>query len=227
MKRLASVLVPVVALAAGCAADRPPDEVTSDGLARVPAPSEAGVYRTPGADFTRYRRIILEPPSISFVDNWREKHPEVSTAEIARILHETVDLFRQEFTRELVEAGSYEFAEDLGPDVLLVIPTIEDLDIGAPEQGNVIRPISMKITGDLRDALSSEVLGRVITYQPAERFSMYGWRTANRATNAHEQRMAFMKWSRRVREALNVAKTERPRSPVAAQEEGGAAIQPE
>lgn len=85
----------------------------------------------------------------------------------------------------------------------------------------------MRISGDLRDAPSSEVAGRVITYQPSDHFSMYGWRTANRATNAHEQRMAFMKWSRRVREALNVAKTERPRTPAAAQEEGGEANQPE
>lgn len=226
MKRPASILVTVVALAAGCAADRPPEEVTSDGLARVPAPSEAGVFRTPGANFTKYRRIILEPPSISFVENWREKHPEVTTAELARILHESVELFRQEFTRELIEVGPYEFAEELGPDVLLVIPAIEDLDIGAPDQGNVIRPISMKITGDLRDAMSSEVVARVITYQPSERFSMYGWRAANRATNAHEQRMAFMKWSRRVHEALGVAKTERPRTP-AAQEERGGVDQPE
>lgn len=219
MKRLASVLVTVVALAAGCAADRPPEEITSDGVARVPSPSEAGVYRTPGVNFTKYRKIILEPPSIAFVENWREKHPEVSTAEIARILHESVELFREEFTRELIEVGPYEFADEFGDDVLLVIPVIEDLDIGAPEQGNVVRPISMKISGDLRDSLTSEVVGRVITYQPSERFSMYGWRAANRATNAHEQRMAFMKWSRRVREALNVAKTERPRTPASATSE--------
>jgi hypothetical protein len=227
MRRLASVLVTVVALAAGCAADRPPEELTSDGLARVPSPGEAGVYRTPGANFTKYRRIILEPPSITFVENWREKHPEVTTAEIARILHESVELFHQEFTRELVEIGPYEFAEELDADVLLVIPAIEDLDIGAPDQGNVVRPISMKISGDLRDAQSGEVVGRVITYQPSDHFSMYGWRAANRATNAHEQRMAFMKWSRRVREALNVAKTERPRTPAVVQEERGEADQPE
>jgi len=35
---------------------------------------------------------------------------------------------------------------------------------------------------------------------------------ANRVTNAHEQRLAYSKWSRLVREAIDVAKAERPRS---------------
>lgn len=212
------ILVPV--FLAGCAGNRPPEEVTNDGLVRVPSRAAGGVYRAPDAAFTHYRRIILEPPSVNFVENWAENHKEVSQGEIQRIRAESVALFREEFTRELIEGGSYEFADDPAPDVLLVVPAIEELDITAPEAGvapgmrtYTTGPVTMKLTGDLRDALTGKVVGRVITYQAAERYAFNELRVSNRVTNAHEQRQVFERWARLLHEALNVAKVERPRPP--------------
>jgi len=220
MRIHAPALILGLVLAAGCAADRPPEEITADGLVRVPSRSAGGVYRAPEASFLQYRRIILEPPSIGFIKDWREKHPEVSDAEFARIRAESVHLFRDEFSREFVKRGPYTFADDPAADVLLVIPAIEDLDIVAPDGGveagtrtYTNGPVSMKVTGDLRDSLTGKVVGRVTMFQPAERYGFNELRIANRVTNAHEQRDVFSRWSRLVREALNVAKAERPRPP--------------
>lgn len=219
MRRITSILVLGFGFAAGCASDRPPEETTPDGLVRVPSRSAGGVYRAPDTSFIQYRRVILEPPSIGFVKNWREKHADVSAVEFARMRAETVQLFRQEFTREFVERGPYEIAEDPAADVLLIVPTIDDLDIVAPESAvepgtrtYTTGPITMKVSGELRDALTGKLVGRVITYQPPERYAFNELRIANRVTNAHEQRIVFAKWSRLVREALNVAKAERPRN---------------
>ncbi len=55
---------------------------------------------------------------------------------MARIRAESVQLFRDEFAREFVKRGPYKFADDPAPDVLLVIPTIEELDIVAPDAGS-------------------------------------------------------------------------------------------
>lgn len=193
--------------------------MTNDGLARVPARSIGGVYRLPEASFIPYRRVMVEPPSISFIKDWRKNHPEVDNAEFTRMLQETVTLFREEFTREFVELGSYTIAEDPAPDVLLVIPAIEELNIVAPDAGDgpgqqtyTPIPVTMKITGDLRDAATSKLVGRVIMYQNEHRaFGEVHMQIANRVTNAHEQRLAYSKWSRLVREAIDVAKAERPR----------------
>src|SRR4051812_19220363 len=112
MPRLARILALCLALAAGgCAVDRPPEETTDDGLVRVPSRSIGGVYRLPEASFTQYQRIILEPPSISFAAKWTENHTEFSPAEMARIRTEAIGLFREEFAREFVEHGPYQFAE--------------------------------------------------------------------------------------------------------------------
>ena len=219
MRRLASTLILGLALA-GCAADRPPEEITDDGLVRVASRSVGGVYRAPDATFTQYRRIILEPPSIGFKKDWRENHPEVTQAEFARMRAEAIELFRDEFAREFVRRGTYAFAEDPAADVLLVIPNIEDLNIVAPEPGDApgtrtytSGPVTMKITGDLRDALTGKLVGRVTMYQQDERYAFNEMRMANRVTNAHEQRVVFAKWARLVREALDVAKADRPRTP--------------
>jgi len=220
MRWLASILTLGLALVAGCAADRPPEETTNDGLARVASRSAGGVYRATDATFTQYRRVILEPASIGFIKDWREKHPEVTQSEFARIRTESIQLLREEFSRELVKRGTYKFADDPAPDVLLVIPNVEDLDIVAPDAGveagtrtYTNGPVTMKVSGDLRDALTGKLVGRVIMYQPAERYAFNELRIANRATNAHEQRQVYAKWARLVREALDVAKTDRPRPP--------------
>ena len=206
---------------AGCAADRPPEEMTDDGLARVPSRREGGVYRLPNTSFSQYKRIMLEPPSIGFIKDWRKNHPEIKQGDFERIRAEAVELFRDEFTREFVEHGSYQFAEDPAPDVLLVIPSIEDLNIVAPDAGNgpgqrtfsrII--LQMRITGDLRDAATGKLVGRVIMFETGEHAPFYGdssLRQADRVTNAHEQRLTYARWSRLVREAIDVAKAERPR----------------
>jgi hypothetical protein len=208
------------ALASGCAADPPPDETTADGLVRVPARSVAGVYRSPDATFNQYHRVILEPPSISYVEDWLRNHPDVTPKEIARLRAETVQLFRDEFSRQFVKRGPYHFADEPAPDVLLVIPVIDDLDIKAPEAGMepgnssylTGRPVTMKVTGDLRDSLTGKVVGRVITYHLPQQNTNSELRLVNRTANAQEQRRAFAEWSEIAREAIDVAKAAKPRT---------------
>jgi hypothetical protein len=216
MKQLG--LVALVCLLTACGHTRGPEEITDDGLVRVPSRAAGGVYRAAATDFTPYKKLILEPPTIEFTEKWRDNHPEVSDTEVTRIRNEAVKLFREEFTKELVKGGVYEFADTPGPDVLLVTPRVLDLDILAPDAGNDIGqrsftpgPVKMQVTGDLRDAASNTLVARVIIFEGQNRYGFNELRLANRATNAHEMRIGFSKWSRMVHEALNVAKVARPR----------------
>ena len=213
MRRLVSTFLLGLVLLTGCAADRRPEEITDDGLVRVPSRDIGGVYRDPESSFMQYRRVMLEPPSIGFVEGWREKHPDVTQVDMARLLTEAMQLFREEFAREFVRRGTYTFADEPAPDVVLVVPNIQDLDIPTPDVGARMYgngPITMKITGDLRDASTGKLVGRVILIEPAEVFGHKEGST-NRVMNAHEQRLLYAKWTRLVREALDVAKAARPR----------------
>jgi hypothetical protein len=211
----------VAALVSGCAADPPPDETTPDGLVRVPARSVGGVYRAPNATYFQYHRVILEAPSVSFIEDWTKNHPDVGPTEIARLRAECVRLFREEFTRQFVRYGSYQFADEPAADVLLIVPVIEEFNVIAPQAGDTPgqstllpgRPVTMKITGDIRDALTGKILGRVITYHPPEQNPTHELRLADRTATGQEERRVFAEWSLLAREAIDVAKAAMPRPP--------------
>jgi len=156
---------------------------------------------------------------VSFIRDWEKNHEkEVSEKEIRRIRDETAKSFREEFERELIGRAKYTFANEAAADVLIVVPTITDLDISAPESDKLdkrsysTRGVGLRVTGELRDAFSGRLVGRVDTFAGGERYGLNELRPANRGTNAHEVQYGIAKWMRLLHEALNVAKTERPRS---------------
>lgn len=218
VSKLAWLCGVVVLLASGCTPLKIPQETTNDGLVRVASRSLGGVYRDPDATFEQYQRLILEPPSISFIEGWAEKHPGVGSKELARLRAESIQLFRDEFKREFVTRGPYGFADEPAADVLLVVPSIEELDMKIPAYGmepssyTVLpgRLVTMKVTGDLRDALTGKVIGRVIYYHPEDPI---GARLVQRSAIVREQSIAFEQWTRLAHEALGVAKTVKPRAP--------------
>lgn len=192
-------------------------DVTEDGLVRAPSSGNGAVYRAPGASFIQYRRILLEPLSVAFERNWEREHPEVSPADIDRIRKQAAELFCDEFTRELIQRGTYTLAEAPGPDVLKVTPKIVDMDISAPQAGlrpgirsYVVTTGEMTLVAEIHDSRSGALLGRIIDRQRAAR-NVVQAQLSNPVTYSNEARIAFQHWSRLLREALDVAKVEKPR----------------
>jgi hypothetical protein len=200
---------------AGCSAARRPEETSPDGLQRVPSRSNGGVFREPGWPFNQYKRFVLEPLTVTFVEDWERQHPEASDKEIKRIRNEAAKLFREQFEKELIEKGKYGFATEPDPDVLIIAPAITELDIAAPEtedarkQSFAMRSISLRITGELRDAASGRLVGRVDMFSPSREYGTHELRPVNRTSNAHEVSQAIRQWAQLFREALDVAKNEK------------------
>src|SRR5262245_4147058 len=162
-------VVAVFALLAACKASLPPEETTPDGLVRVPSRTAGGVYRELDADFTHYKRLMIEPLTVEFVEGWRKEHKDVSDSELRRIQLETAKNFREVFNQVMVEEGGFALAEVRDPDVFVVVPRMLDLEIPAPEsdidagkKSFAPRPVSLQMTGELRDGVNGELLLRVI-----------------------------------------------------------------
>jgi hypothetical protein len=203
----------VLVLLAGCKASLPPAETTADGLVRVPSRPEGGVYRNPNADFTRYKRLMIEPLTVEFLGGWRRQHPDVSNGEVRRIEAETAKSFLEAFTGILVDEGPFELTEVREPDVLVVVPRMLDLNIPAPEteadtgySSSSPRSVSLQMTGELRDGVNGEVLLRAIMIIPENRYKTHKMSGSSRINNAHDIRDSLERWSRLVREAIDVAK---------------------
>lgn len=220
MKTRRRVLLGVMsacALIAGCKSQLPDKETTPEGLERVASRSEAGVFRLPGVTFDQYKRVILEPATVTFMDGWEKNHPDLSDKEKKRIRDETTKAFREEFEREMIRDGKFTYANDPGIDVLVVSPAIKDLDIPAPDSDDLDkkslapRSVGLTVVGELHDAASNVLVGRIEVIKPGERYGLNEMRPVNRGTNAFEIRNRLRDWNRVLREALNVAKTQRPK----------------
>ena len=200
----------------GAVCSREPPETTEDGLVRVPSNSRAGVYRAPDVPFARYGRVIIGASiPIEFRKGWKRAHREVTPQDLEEIRGDFVRAFRTELDEELVKRGGFAVAPEPAPDVIRIDATVTELDLAAPTAGNApwdrtyTRSAgSMKITIELRDAASGVLIGRIIDYEHAHEFR--DPQLVNQVTNLEEFRVGFANAARYTREAINVAKTERP-----------------
>ena len=191
-----------------------PPEVTEDGLVRVPSSRRVGVYRRPEVPFARYKRISIGEIPVVFRKEWDRKNPQLKEADREQLRAEMVRMFRAELIAELVERGGYLLTDSTDPDVLRIDPSIIDLDINAPDAGNVpgtrtfVRTTgSMQLKVELRDAASGVAVARIIDYEKARDDGHL--QLSNRVTNTEDLRLMFANAARYTREALNVAKTRR------------------
>jgi len=217
MNKMRVGVLAVFSLLASCTGNPPPKETTADGLVRVPSRAEGGVYRALDADFTRYKRLMIEPLTVEFLAGWRKQHPDVSDSEVRRIQLEAAQSFREIFTKIFIDEGPFELAEVREADVFVVVPRMLDLKIPAPEteldtgyRSYSPHPVSMQMTGELRDGINGEILLRVIMIDGEDRYKINGISGANRVANAREIRDSLERWSRMVREAIDVAKASKP-----------------
>jgi hypothetical protein len=218
MRRLRSL--PLFALGLllgfGVAGAREPPEVTEDGLVRVPSTVRAGVYRAPGVPFSQYRRVIIGPTiPIVFRKGWERAHPEIKPQDLEDLRADFVRAFREELEKELVKRGGFAPAPGPAPDVIRVDASVSDLDLAAPaaSTAQLTRTYartagSMKVIVELRDAASGVLIGRIIDYEKAREYLDPQPVTA--VSNLAEFQVGFANASRYTREAINVAKTERP-----------------
>lgn len=201
---------------AAAAFARDPPETTEDGLVRVPSTSRAGVYRAPGVPFARYQRVIVGPSiAIEFRKGWERAHREAKPEDLERLRGDFARAFREELQEELVDRGGFAAAPDPAPDVIRVDATVTELDVTAPTAGDAPAERtyarsagSMKVVIELRDAASGVLIGRIIDYERT-----YEYREpqlVTRVSNLAQFRTGFANAARYTREAINVAKTERP-----------------
>ena len=191
-------------------------DVTEDGLVRVPSSRKAGVYRLPDATFAQYRRVMLAPASVAFRKNWDRKNLDrldtgLKPSERQRIADDMALAFHEELVAELVERGGFTLAEAPAPDVLLIVPSITELDLTAPDAGSTpgsrsfVRTAgSMTLIVELRDAASGVTVGRIIDHEQARET-----RELQMVSHITEARIAFANAARYTRSAVNIAKTER------------------
>jgi len=188
-------------------------EQTADGLQRVDTPRVDAAYVRPGADFSRYHKVMIKSVEVRFLKDWARQHREVTQAEQERIKQGLAQLFREVFTVELQIKGGIPVVDKPGPDVLAINAQLIDLDVTAPDtmrsgrnQTYVTSAGSVTLLGELSDSVSGEILARVADHKQARTFTDH-FEIADRVSNSMEARRVLRYWADLLRRHLNAVKT--------------------
>ena len=192
--------------------------INDEGMELVKDSNLATVYADPGADLGIYNRIWLEDATVAFKKNWQRDQNrssvnryKVKTKDMERILSDVATLFREIFTKELLDGG-YELVEEAGDDVLLVKPAIINLDVTAPDIPQPTRNMSfsesageMTLNLELFDSITGDKIAKA-TDRKRDYFRGYvEWRTS--VNNRAVAKRMMESWAKALRSALDEARS--------------------
>ena len=189
--------------------------VNDEGMELVKNSELATVYADPGADLSIYNRVMLLDATVAFKKNWKRDQNrgnalKVKDSDMEKIQAEVADVFREVFTKELVDGG-YAMADAPGEDVLLVKPAIVDLDVSAPDirSSSVTRSFSesageMTLNLELFDSVTNDKIAKATDRKEDRWRGRMEWRTS--VSNRADARRMMTDWAEALRSALDEAR---------------------
>ena len=195
--------------------------VNDEGMELVKNSDLATVYADPGADLSIYKRVMLLDATVAFKKNWKRDQNRgnslrVKDRDMVKIQEEVAKVFREVFTKELVDGG-YEIAEEAGEDVLLVKPAIVDLDVAAPDiqSSGITRSFAesageMTLHIELFDSITNDKIARATDRKRDNRRGYMQWRTS--VSNRSDAKRMMSGWAKALRSALDEARSSTSKS---------------
>lgn len=189
--------------------------VNDEGMQLIKDSDLATVYADPGADLSIYNRVMLLDATVAFKKNWKRDQNRGNTLKVKdrdmeKIQAEVADVFREVFTKELVDGG-YEIADAPGEDVLLVKPAIVDLDVSAPDiqSSAITRSFSesageMTLNLELFDSVTNDKIAKATDRKQDRWRGQMEWRTS--VSNRSDARRMMTGWAKALRSALDEAR---------------------
>jgi hypothetical protein len=209
------VFTSLLTLCSPCLAEKERPIVTIDGLQLIKDSNLALVYAQPGVDLGRYSKIYLNKPNVAFKKNWQHSGKRydpntVTTEDMAKIKTELSSLFMKVFS-ETLEQGGYELVAERAEDVLLVKPSIINLDIVAADipTANNVRTYSesageMTLYMELYDSATDDLLARALDRKEDRHTGYFRWQT--RITNKAAATRILQVWANVLKEGLDEAR---------------------
>jgi Protein of unknown function (DUF3313) len=167
-----------------------------DGLVSVQSRQLDEVYLRPAADWTGYRKVVIDPPLVTMKKNWlRDQNAsrDISRRLTPDVVDDIVAKAKASMTEQVTAsfvAKGYEITTTPGPGVMRVTPTVTDLDVYEPDVTSS-RPdalftrdtAGMATLGlEARDAVTGALLGVVV-----DRGTATHVQTMSRATKTSNQ----------------------------------------
>jgi hypothetical protein len=208
----------MAALAVGGNAAADPGDVSvktaadDEGLVSVDVPGLNHVYARPGANLSRYTKIMLDPVEVSFSNssNAEPGGAAVTVAQKQTIKSGLAKILRQELAKELVRSGHYSLVGAADEDVLRIKAEIRDLTINMPvlpraeASGDYSLSVSeIRLVAELRDAPTGALIARVVDFKKDPQSAWM--KLARPVDNIAATRRAAAHWAQILRGQLDAA----------------------
>jgi hypothetical protein len=149
---------------------------TWDGLVQVNSKRFALAFLAPGADFSQYHKIMIDPVQIAFKKNYvrdfnrtrRGASSQIRDSDVERMVDQGSRSATPLFARAFSDGG-YQVVTEPGPDVLRVQGSVIDIFVNAPDIRSAgRRTVIASQAGygtfvvEARDSMTGALLGRVL-----------------------------------------------------------------
>ena len=190
-------------------------DTTIDGLQLLEDTKLALVYAEPGINFDQYNKIYLDDAYIAFKKNWPHKQNtshanKISHEDMIRIMSDLSTLFREVFSKTLLEGG-YELVTEFDEDVLLIKPAIINLDFSAPNTLATGNSLSFSETAgeltlymELYDSVTNDLIAKALDRQLDRRTGFFQWQ--NHVSNRVAANRILQVWADVLKEGLDDAR---------------------
>ncbi len=191
-----------------------------DGLVAVDSRQLDQVYLRPAADWTGYRKVVIDPVQVTMKKNWlrdqnssRDLSRRLTPDVVEAIVAQAKASMMEQVTATFVAKG-YEITTVMGPGVMRLTPAVTDLDVYEPDATSS-RPDALftrdtaglaTLSLEARDAVTGALLGVVV-----DRATATHVQTFSRATKTSNQfwfDAMFRQWA-----TFCVAELQTPRAP--------------
>jgi len=217
--RQSSLMAAAMLFAAGCAGSNPTIDtsdaagMTFDGLYPVKGGTADAAWARPGADISRYSKIMLQGVGIEYRpggESGRLYHSRTSADhyDISDKQKEKFqEILREAFLDELGKSENFKIVGAPGPDVLSIRGGLLDVVSFVPPDPIGRGAVYLSSVGEatlvleIRDSVSEAVIARAVDRRAAE--DSFGLRESNRVNNMSEVRRMAKTWARLLRERLD------------------------
>jgi hypothetical protein len=214
-----TALLVMVSACAGTQSSGP--VVSHDGLTLLPDTKFGEVYGKTGVDLSEYTEFGVAPCNVSFRKNWlRDQNSSrldlshrVTQQDVDKIKDNLGDSCTQKFTEALQKDPAYNLVDafDDGEHVLVLRPSIINLDISAPDVMSASRSRSyttsageMTLSLEVVDATTDEVLYRIVDRKRGMDTGRIQWTTS--ASNSADANRALNRWAGQLRDGLDTVR---------------------
>jgi uncharacterized protein DUF3313 len=179
-----------------------------DGLKLVKLKGLDAAYARPGADFSIYHKIIIDPIQVAFAKGWDKEETfsgrKLSADKLEDIKTKLGKLAEETFNEVFSENNGPQIVTEPGPDVLRFSAAIVDLwpnAVDSQEPGRnyafTTSSGSAVLYAELRDSETGQLIGRVVDGREARSGGEMRW--TNSVENSHEARLMVSTWAKILR----------------------------